>query len=115
MIIGFIASPVFLTGPNIRAVLLDSSILMIVAIGQTFVMSTSGIDLSVSAVAQLSGVVLGAVAVGAGLPLGIGILVALVVGALAGALNGLITSRREGRGLHRHPRHLRSRSPDSRC
>src|SRR6476469_2432878 len=71
VIIGFVASPVFLSGPNIRAVLLDSSILMIIAIGQTFVMSTSGIDLSVSPVAQLSGVVLGAVAVGAGLPIGI--------------------------------------------
>ena len=79
--------------PNIRAVLVDSSILMIIAIGQSFVMSTSGIDLSVSAVAQLSGVVLGAVAVGAGLPIGIGILIALAVGALAGALNGLIIAR----------------------
>ena len=87
---------------------------MIIAIGQTFVMSTSGIDLSVSAVAQLSGVVLGAVAVGAGLPIGIGILIALAVGALAGALNGLIIA--QGRSVtSSSPSAPSARSPDSRC
>jgi ribose/xylose/arabinose/galactoside ABC-type transport system permease subunit len=90
LVAGFIASPVFLTAGNIRAVLLDSSILMIIAVGQTFVMSTGGIDLSVSAVAQLSGILLGTAAVDAGVPIGTAILVALAGGALAGALNGLI-------------------------
>lgn len=93
IVIGFIASPVFLTVSNLRALLLASAILMIVAVGQTFVISTGGIDLSVSAVAQLSGIVLGAVAVRVGAPLGVAIVAALLAGTLVGAVNGWIISK----------------------
>lgn len=92
VIIGAIASPSFLSASNIRSMLLTSAILMIFAVGQTFVISTGGIDLSVSSVAQLSGVFLGVV-VGWGLSPELGMIGALLVGAAAGALNGLIISK----------------------
>ena len=92
VIIGAIASPTFLSFGNVRSMLLTASILMIFALGQTFVISTGGIDLSVSSVAQLSGVFLGII-VSWGLSPELGIVGALAVGAAAGAINGLIISR----------------------
>jgi len=92
MIVGAIVAPSFLSAGNIRSLLLSSAILMIFAIGQTFVISTAGIDLSVAAIAQLSGVALGLV-VAAGSSPELGILVALAVGTAAGALNGFLISR----------------------
>jgi len=92
MIVGAIVAPSFLSAGNIRSLLLSSAILMIFAIGQTFVISTAGIDLSVAAIAQLSGVALGLV-VAAGSSPELGILVALAVGTAAGALNGFLIFR----------------------
>ncbi|TQL48853.1 ribose transport system permease protein [Homoserinimonas aerilata] len=92
VIVGAITSPIFLSSGNIRSILLASAIMMILAIGQTFVISTAGIDLSVASIAQLSGVALGVV-VSWGFAPELGMLGAIVVGALAGALNGFIVSR----------------------
>jgi len=92
VIIGAIVSPTFLSFGNIRSMLLTSAILMIFAVGQTFVIATGGIDLSVASIAQLSGVSLGIVVAG-GLSPELGMLGALVIGTAAGALNGLIVSK----------------------
>ena len=48
------ATPYFLTGSNVLNVLRQSSFTAILAIGQTFVILTGGIDLSVAAIAALS-------------------------------------------------------------
>ena len=97
-----IASPFFLRADNMVNITRQSAITAILAVGQTLVVLTSGIDLSVGAVAALSSsaaavlmtqqLTLAGVAVGpVGFPLGL--LVALAIGALAGTLNGLIVTK----------------------
>jgi ribose transport system permease protein len=96
------ATPYFLTGSNLLNVARQSSFTAMIAIGQTFVVLTGGIDLSVAATAALSasvGTVLMTQPVEiAGIALGpihpiIGIAAAIAVGLLAGALNGWIIVR----------------------
>ncbi|HEY0538628.1 MAG TPA: ABC transporter permease [Actinoallomurus sp.] len=77
----------FATTFNLRNVLTDSAILLVLAVGMTFVIVTAGIDLSVGSVLVFSGVVAAKtmVALG-GTTAGWG---AIVLGALAGAGCGL--------------------------
>jgi ribose/xylose/arabinose/galactoside ABC-type transport system permease subunit len=97
-----IASPHFLKVDNLVNITRQSAITAILAVGQTLVILTGGIDLSVGAVAAISasasavlmtqrvtilGIVLGPV----GFP--VGLIVALIVGCLAGTVNGLIVTR----------------------
>lgn len=84
-----IAQPVFLSVANLQALLLASAILTVLSIGQTFVVATSGIDLSLAAAVMLGAIVLGLVNAA-----GYGIFIACVLAVLAtsaiGFLNGLI-------------------------
>jgi len=66
----------------------SSLFLMLIAIGQMFVVQTRGIDVSVGAIAGLSAVFFG-LSLNAGIPLPISMLVALLTGAAAGAVNAV--------------------------
>lgn len=92
VVVGAISSSQFLSAGNLRATLLSSAILMIIAVGQSFVISTAGIDLSVSSVAQLAGMVVGLL-FAAGAPIGLAMLGAIIAGALAGVLNGWLVAK----------------------
>jgi ribose transport system permease protein len=81
----------FLTGPNLQAILIQSSWLIVVALGMNLVLLTAGVDLSVGVAMYLA-----AVAVGMGLadaPVWLGLVAAVSVGALFGAINGLVIVR----------------------
>ena len=84
-----IAQPVFLSVANLQALLLAAAILVVLSIGQTFVVATSGIDLSLAAAVMLGAIILGLVNAA-----GYGIFIACVLAVLAtsaiGFLNGLI-------------------------
>ncbi|WP_136616312.1 MULTISPECIES: ABC transporter permease [Mesorhizobium] len=84
-----IAQPVFLSVANLQALLLAAAILVVLSIGQTFVIATSGIDLSLAAAVMLGAIILGLVNAA-----GYGIVIACVLAVLAtsavGFLNGLI-------------------------
>lgn len=54
-----IASPGYLSEGNVNAILQASAILIILVIGQTFVVATAGIDLSIASTLTLGAVVLG--------------------------------------------------------
>lgn len=82
--------PGFASQSNVEFLLLGSVVLGIVAIGQTFVILTSGIDLAVAPVMGLSAVVTGMIAQQRGLPIMIAVGIALSVGILLGAINGLL-------------------------
>ena len=97
-----IATPHFLKVDNLANITRQSAITAILSVGQTLVILTGGIDLSVGSVAAISAstaavlmtqrfAILG-VMVG---PLGfeVGLLIALIVGALCGLINGLIITR----------------------
>ena len=88
-----IASPYFLTANNLFNVCVQIAVIAIIAVGQTMVIITAGIDLSVGSVAGLSGV-MGTMAMSSwGMPIVVGILVGVLVGALAGAVNGMLITQ----------------------
>ena len=86
-------APAFLTLDNFRDILLDISILVIVALGQMLVIITRGIDLSVSSVVGLSAMMVAfTVSALPGLPLPLALLLGMALGAALGSLNGLVIS-----------------------
>lgn len=79
----------FLTPGNLSALLLDNAFLMVLAVGMTFVIVTSGIDLSVGSVMAFTGI-LGASMLASGVPALIVIPTMLVAGAAIGTLIGVL-------------------------
>ena len=86
-----LASPVFLTGTNALNVLRVASLLVILGIGETIVILTAGIDLSIGAVLTLSSVI-AAAGIKADVPLPLALASGLAVGAGLGFLNGLMVA-----------------------
>lgn len=84
-----IIAPYFLTAYNMQTIMAANAVVLVVAIGQTMVLLTGGIDLSVSTVISASAVVSGVVMASTGNVL-LGIVVALAVGLVFGSLNGLM-------------------------
>jgi len=97
-----ILNPAFITPFNIRNVINDASILLIMAIGQTYVMIAGGLDLSVGSVLVFSGVVaatiMGSSEIGGAsqttpLWITIALVAAILSGIGWGALNGVLIIR----------------------
>lgn len=87
-------SPYFLTVENFRDILLDIAALSIVAIGQTMVIITRSIDLSVASGLALSGMIVGmTVSSNWGLPPLLALLMGIGLGILLGSFNGLLVTR----------------------
>ena len=86
-----IYTPDFFTAANLTNVLLQVSVLTIVALGATLVILTEGIDLSSGPVLGLCGVAASMLVV-AGQPLWIAVAAALAIGLAFGALNGSLVA-----------------------
>lgn len=86
-----IAAPNFLSATNIFNILRQAAPTLIVAVGMTLVITTSGIDLSVGSASALVAVLV-AMSLGAGWPVGLAILAMLTVGLAIGFLNGYFTA-----------------------
>jgi len=82
----------FLAVSNLRFMVLNSVVLGLVALGQTLVIITKGIDLSVAPVLGLAAVVSGLLATRQGLPLWGAVLLVLALGAVLGLINGALVS-----------------------
>ena len=82
-----VATPSFASSNNIANLLRQGSMIAIMAVGQTFVIITGGIDLSVGAVVGF-GTVIVAMMINAGFPIWIAILVTLLVGVAIGLFHG---------------------------
>ncbi len=92
MLVGFsIASRDFTTAGNALNVLLQSSVLLLIALPMTFVILTEGLDLSIGAVLSLCSVTLAETAL-ATQSLAAALVVAVAVGTLAGLLNGSLVA-----------------------
>ncbi len=97
-----LASPHFLKIGNLTNVVTRTAILAILAVGQTLVILSAGIDLSVGATAALAASVsavlmtqqlqIAGLTIGP-LNFGVGLVIALVVGTLAGFINGVIITK----------------------
>lgn len=102
VVIGFIllcvvisfATPAFATQKNILNLLRQSSIIGIIATGMTFVIISGSFDISVGAVAALSGAVtMKLITMGNGVPVAIAVMAALGIGAVVGLINGIAVAK----------------------
>jgi ribose transport system permease protein len=82
-----VATTSFASANNIANLLRQGSMIAIMAVGQTFVIITGGIDLSVGAVVGFATVVV-AMMINAGFPIWLAILVTLLVGVAIGMFHG---------------------------
>jgi ribose transport system permease protein len=89
----FIATPDFLTVDNSRNILRQYSVPAILAVGQTVVIVSGGIDLSVASTAALSGSLMGVSYAHWGWPEPLALLLGLGAGFGVGAFNGFVISR----------------------
>lgn len=83
----------FLTFENFVGILIATSVIGVLALGQTFVITTGGIDLSVGTVMTLSAVMTAITITNMGLPTAVGVLVGILTGGLMGLINGILIAR----------------------
>src|SRR5258708_3287279 len=87
-----IASPTFLTFGNVQAMPVAGAILVVLTVGQTCVIITAGIDLSVGSALTLGSVVLGQ-AYSHGWSMAVACVLAVAAGTLVGVINGLVIAK----------------------
>ena len=83
----------FLTGGNLSLILQQVMVVGVIAIGQTLIILTAGIDLSCGMVMALGGIVMTKFATELGLPPALAITCGLGVTTLFGLVNGLLVTR----------------------
>ena len=93
LLVFFILSGRFLTAANMSLVLAQVTVIALLALGQTLIILTAGIDLSVGAIAVFSSILMAKMATDGGVPGGLALLIGLVLGTAMGALNGLLVTR----------------------
>ncbi|MCX5971871.1 MAG: ABC transporter permease [Coprothermobacterota bacterium] len=88
-----VLSPTFFTTSNLLNILRQAAPIFIIAAGQTVVILARGIDLSMDAVASLTGVVMATLMVDNAIPFYVAMPLGLALGALLGLINGLIITK----------------------
>src|SRR4051812_45835477 len=89
----FIGSATFLTASSMGILLQQTAVVAALAVGQTIVILTAGIDLSVGAVMVLSMMVMATLAKDDGMPGILALAIGVLLATAAGALNGLLVTR----------------------
>ncbi|MDB5659772.1 MAG: tansporter permease protein [Cypionkella sp.] len=93
-VIGFsIIAPRFLGVGALSIVLKQVTVTGFVALAQTLIILTAGIDLSVGAILVVCSLIMGNLAVVTGLPVGIAVLVGMFFGGLMGFVNGVLVAK----------------------
>jgi rhamnose transport system permease protein len=88
-----IANPRFLSGQNLRDLMLSAAILVVLAAGQTMVIITRNVDLSVGSILGLSAYATGTLLVERpGTPVVVALLAGTAVGAVCGLVNGAVVA-----------------------
>ena len=88
-----LANPRFYTPENLSIVLQQAAIVGSLAVGQTLVILTAGIDLSIGAIMVMSNLVMARLVSSSGVPGPVALLVGFGVAVLAGLLNGVLVTR----------------------
>ncbi len=83
----------FFSGANFALILQQVMVVGVIAIGQTLIILTAGIDLSCGMVMALGSIVMTQVTVDLGIPAPLAILLGIAVCALFGLVNGLLVTR----------------------
>jgi fructose transport system permease protein len=93
MIVFTIINPRFAQPATLSIIIQQTAIIAALAIGQTLIVLTAGIDLSVGAISILSMLVMSNLAVNNGVPALLALLLGVAFGTLCGLLNGLLVTR----------------------
>ena len=89
----YLINPRFLTGQSVKDLLLNSTIVLMLAVGQAVVIITRNVDLSVGSILGISGFLTGTLfATFPGIPIPLVFLAGIVMGILLGAFNGLLVA-----------------------
>jgi ribose transport system permease protein len=92
LLTGFaVSSPNFLSAGNIANILVQSTILLLIALPMTLIIMTEGLDLSMGAVLTFASIVLASATLGTG-SAALGLVAALTTGLVFGALNGSLVA-----------------------
>src|SRR5690349_12130442 len=83
----------FLTATNLSLVLQQVTVIATLALGQTLIILTAGIDLSAGAIAVFSSILMANFCVKAGMPGGLALILGLACGTAMGAINGFLVTR----------------------
>lgn len=83
----------FMTTDNLIGILQATNVIGVLAVGVTFVIITSGIDLSVGVLMTFTAVMAGVFMTNWGWPMSVGVPATIAMGALVGATSGLIITR----------------------
>jgi ribose/xylose/arabinose/galactoside ABC-type transport system permease subunit len=83
----------FLSASNFVNIIRQSSVLGIIAIGQTLVILTAGIDLSVGSTMALSGCIMAVLSTQFNFSPALAVVVSFIIGTFVGVLNGLIITK----------------------
>ncbi len=93
VIVTTLINPRFLTPQSVKDLLLNATILMILAAGQALVLITRNVDLSVGSILGVTGFLTGSLfATVPGIPIPVVFLIAMFVGAVLGAVNGVLVT-----------------------
>jgi len=87
-----LASPVFLDVGNLQAILLALSVEATIAVGMMILLISGGLDLSVGSILGFTGVVTG-LALQAGIPILVSIILGLIAALSVGLINGLLVAK----------------------
>ncbi|MHB1628132.1 MAG: ABC transporter permease [Bacilli bacterium] len=93
LIISSIIAPSFLTFSNISALLVSSSFLIVLAVGESFVIMTGMIDLGVESVLASGGMFVAFISVFGGWPAALSVPVGLILGGVVGLLVGILITK----------------------
>jgi fructose transport system permease protein len=83
----------FLSAANLGLVLQQVTITAVLALGQTMVILTAGIDLSVGAIAVFTSIIMANLATDLGISGPVALIIGLVLGTAMGALNGVLVTQ----------------------
>ncbi len=86
-------NPRFIAPGTLSLLVQQTAVVAALAVGQTLIILTAGIDLSVGAVAILAMMVMAKTAADGGVPAPLALLVGVIVGVLCGLLNGLLVTK----------------------
>jgi fructose transport system permease protein len=93
IIVFAVLSPRFLQPGNISLIVQQVAVVGTLAIGQTIIILTAGIDLSVGAIMVLTSIIMAKLSAEAGLPGPVALLIGFAAGAACGLLNGSLVTR----------------------
>ncbi len=88
-----IVNPRFFAAPNLSLVLAQVTVIATLALGQTLVILTAGIDLAAGAIAVFSSILMATFCTRVGMPGVLALIVGFACGTAMGALNGFLVTR----------------------